>query len=217
MPPKKNIVVKFEDAENIKINNEEDLKKHFHRIHDYLRDMFGLYGKTALQFFNFFFVLKMIGDLVDNCNNDNNDNKIFNGELSYSKFRNLVNKSYKFTFEILTFLEAIKKEIKENEILEKSIFMTFPNDIFDRFQENDKGRGDGIRFLQKFLCYIDILDKKIIDEYHVGGRIYEYFLGFLTAKNKGKRGGSQMEDLGQFFTSRIVVRFIITLLNPELD
>jgi type I restriction-modification system DNA methylase subunit len=42
-------------------------------------------------------------------------------------------------------------------------------------------------------------------------------LGFVTAKNKGKRGGSQMEDLGQFFSSRLLIRFIITLLNPTID
>ena len=42
------------------INNELALKKHFHDIHDYIRNKFGFYGKNALQFFNFLFVLKII-------------------------------------------------------------------------------------------------------------------------------------------------------------
>lgn len=44
----------------IAFKSEEELKEHFHNIHDYIRNKFGFYGKTALQFFNFLFVLKLI-------------------------------------------------------------------------------------------------------------------------------------------------------------
>ena len=50
--------------ETIEIKCEQDLIKHFHRIHNFLRDNYGLYGKSALQFFNFFFVLKKIEPLI---------------------------------------------------------------------------------------------------------------------------------------------------------
>jgi len=46
---------------NLNINSEEDLQDYFHSVHSFIRNKFGLYGKAALQFFNFFFVLKVIG------------------------------------------------------------------------------------------------------------------------------------------------------------
>ena len=48
----------------ITIKNEDDLKEHFHSIHDYIRNKFGFYGKSALQFFNLLFVLKLIEPII---------------------------------------------------------------------------------------------------------------------------------------------------------
>jgi hypothetical protein len=107
-------------------------------------------------------------------------------------------------------IKDIKEEIKKNYFLYTYIFMDFP-DVFDK-QETEQ---DNTKLFEKFIHYIELLDEDILEKYHVGGRIYEYFLGFVTAKNKGKRGGSQMEDLGQFFSSRLLIRFIITLLKRE--
>ena len=76
---------------------------------------------------------------------------------------------------------------------------------------------EDLKNITTFIDYIDVLDDGIIEKYHVSGRLYEYFLGFVTAKNKGKRGGTQIEELGQFFTSRVIIRYIIALLNPTLD
>ena len=50
--------------QKITINNEEQLKEHFHSIHDYIRNKFGFYGKSALQFFNLLFVLKLIEPII---------------------------------------------------------------------------------------------------------------------------------------------------------
>ena len=32
-----------------KFETEEDLKEHFHSIHDYIRNKYGFYGKTEYQ------------------------------------------------------------------------------------------------------------------------------------------------------------------------
>jgi len=230
-----------DNIENIEIHNEQDLIKHFHNIHNYLRDKFGIYGKSALQFFNFFFVLKLIEPMVINkkiiidcynCIGNDKDKcdycltdmekRSFSKDLTYSNFVKALendienigkdtndDEDYKFK----NILQKIRNEIRHHTYLENNIFMSFPNHILDR-QEKPR---DNLIMLNNFIKHINVLDKDVLDEYHVGGRIYEYFLGFITAKNKGKRGGSQMEDLGQFFTSRIVVRFIIAMLDPKLD
>ena len=65
------------------INNEQDLQDHFHSIHDCIRDQFGLYGKSALQFFNFFFVLKKIERHIHLI-------KGFNCEYTYSKLQTIL-------------------------------------------------------------------------------------------------------------------------------
>ena len=48
------------------INTEEDLIKHYHNIHNYIRNTFGKYGKDALIMFNYFFALKMIEPMIEN-------------------------------------------------------------------------------------------------------------------------------------------------------
>jgi len=48
------------------INTEEDLIKHYHNIHNYIRNTFGKYGKDALIIFNYFFALKMIEPMIEN-------------------------------------------------------------------------------------------------------------------------------------------------------
>ena len=55
------------------INSETDLHDYFHSIHSFIRNRFGLYGKSALQFFNFFFVLKVIEPFVESRQIDFND------------------------------------------------------------------------------------------------------------------------------------------------
>ena len=72
--------------------------------------------------------------------------------------------------------------------LRDTIFMFTPFDDFNESQEHIKG----------LLERIEAITEDIMEKYHVQGRIYEYFLGFVTQKNKGKKGGSQIDDLGQY-------------------
>jgi type I restriction enzyme S subunit len=179
------------------IRNEEDLKEHFHSIHDYIRNKFGFYGKSALQFFNLLFVLKLIEPIIK---------KLTDSELSECKYSDLVDcvdgsdRAYK--------LKQIRKIIfSEKSILKDTIFM---NGSFEDFNENQD-------HLKGLLNKIDVLTPEIMDKYHVQGRVYEYFLGFVTQKNKGKKTGSQIEDLGQYYTSKKITRYCMAKVNPSLN
>ena len=62
------------------ITTEEELQDYFHSVHSFIRNKCGLYGKAALQFFNFFFVLKVIEPHIisdkikfQKCNRDDPD------------------------------------------------------------------------------------------------------------------------------------------------
>ena len=202
MPPKAKKIVDVDEDINIIINNEEDLKKHFHGIHNFIRNKFGFYGKQALQFFNFLFVLKLIEPIIEELNNK---------ELNKCKYSRLKDANDDSTRkDVLNDIRTII--FKDGSILKDTIFM---NGSFD-FPENKD-------YVQKLMKKIDILldkdDKNtsIFDKYHVQGRVYEYFLGFMTSKNSGKKTGSQIEDLGQYYTSKNVIRYCMAKVNPKLD
>ena len=186
---------------NIHINsfeNEEDLKNHFHSIHDYIRNKFGFYGKSALQFFNFLFILKLIEPEIIKGNFESIKTCLYS-ELKKQTTGMMRN-------ELLSKYRIQIYQDKENEQFKNSIFMV--NSFSDFNDKNDHLKG--------LLDKIDMLTPEVLTKYHVHGRIYEYFLGFITQKNKGKKGGSQIDDLGQYFTSRKIVRYCIGKVDPEL-
>jgi len=149
------------------IKNENDLKEHFHSIHDYIRNKFGFYGKTALQFFNLLFILKIIEPHIS---------KLKNSDLSDCKYSDLMKETTGSSR--AEKLKNIRKIIfSEKSILKDTIFM---NGSFEDFNEKDD-------HLKGLLNKIDVLTPDILDKYHVHGRIYEYFLGFITSKNSGKK------------------------------
>jgi type I restriction-modification system DNA methylase subunit len=189
-------------SKTIKINSEEELQTHFHNIHNFIRNKFGLYGKSALQFFNFFFVLKLIENMIKNKSFENVNYDI----CSYTNLVKLA-ETEEGKKHIIDRLREIKKQIYSNEFLKDHIFMNFPTDDIN-LKDNT---------INEWFDLINVLDENVLNKFHAQGRLYEYFLGFVTAKNKGKRGGSQIEDLGQFFTSRTIIRYIIAKLDPELD
>ena len=180
------------------INNETDLIDYFHSVHNLIRNKFGLYGKAALQFFNFFFVLKIIeskiGTIIDFGSEENNNkckySNIFTTKDEEARIDKVVD---------------IKRIIYNSEH-RNTFFMNFP---IDRFVSKTGS-------LSTFLDKLNLLTPEIMNQYHVYGRIYEYFIGHITGRNSGSRSGSQIEDLGQFFTSRHIVRYCIAKVNPEL-
>jgi len=198
------IILVMTSKETFVVNSEEDLQGYFHSVHSFIRNRFGLYGKAALQFFNFFFVLKVIEPFIENKQLD------FNNELDeededyvdcrYSKLCNIVEESLK-----IQKTQLIKKKIYESEHKE-TFFMNFPIDRFDEKKQN----------LSDFFNKLNVLTPEIMEQYHVYGRVYEYFLGHITGRNVGSRSGSQMEDLGQFFTSRHLVRYCIAKVEPTI-
>ena len=181
----------------ITIKNEEDLKEHFHNIHDYIRNKFGFYGKSALQFFNLLFVLKLIEPIIK---------KLADGEISECKYSDLVD-CVDGSARALKLKQIRKIIFSEKSILKDTIFM---NGSFEDFNENQD-------HLKGLLNKIDVLTPEIMDKYHVQGRVYEYFLGFVTQKNKGKKTGSQIEDLGQYYTSKKITRYCMAKVNPSLN
>jgi hypothetical protein len=174
------------------INNEDDLQDYFHSIHSFIRNKFGLYGKAALQFFNFFFVLKVIEPFIETLFDDDT--------CLYSNILKLTNENDK-----IDLIRTIQRKIYQSEH-KNTFFMSFTIDKFDSKNET----------LTQFLKKLNILTPEIMNQYHVYGRVYEYFLGHVTGRNPGSRAGSQMEDLGQFFTSRHLVRYCIAKVDPSL-
>ena len=172
-------------SDQININSsEEDLQNYFHSIHSFIRNKFGLYGKAALQFFNFFFVLKVMEPLIDKKiikfdSLDETDLEYV--DCKYSNINKLDTEDDK-----IQRVQDIKKKIYYSEH-QKTFFMNFSNDIFTTKNCS----------LTEFIKKLDQLKPEIMDKHHVYGRVYEYFLGHITGRNKGSRSGSQMEDLGQ--------------------
>lgn len=208
------------------IQTEDQLKNHFHDIHNYIRDEFGLYGKSALNFFNYFFVLKIIEPhlktlkLTDKCKYSNilerskhNENELINiiineinDEISLKKFKkneHIDENEYNDNKDE----ELSGDDIDKRCSLKDTIMTEFP---IDRFKAKECN-------LRKFIEMIDKITPEVMDKFHVRGRVYEYFLGFITSKNGGNKKGSQIEDLGQYFSNRNIIRYIISKVNPELE
>ena len=181
-------------------NSEEELRLHFQSIHDYIRNKFGFFGKTALQFFNFLFVLKLIEPEI---------NKGYFQSISdclYSKLKDANTGGLRNEL-LADYRKSIYQNSKnDGKQLKDTIFMI--NSFSDFNDKNDYLRG----LLEK----IDLLTPDVLDKYHVHGRVYEYFLGFITQKNKGNKSGSQIDDLGQYFTSRKIVRYCMKKVDPVM-
>lgn len=180
---------------------EEDLKEHFHSIHDYIRNKYGFYGKTALQFFNFLFVLKLIEPEIKK-GNFKSISKCLYSELKEQE------KGYERNQLLKDYRRIIYQDAKDDGgiQLRDSIFMSNSFADFD----------DSKDYLKGLLKKIDFLTPEVLDKFHVQGRVYEYFLGFITQKNSGKKSGSQIDDLGQYFTSRKIVRYCMKKVDPEM-
>ena len=174
----------------MQFNNETDLMNYFQMMHNFIRNRFGIRDKAALQFFNFFFVLKVIEPLIDS------------EELELSpicKYSSLV--AIENDEEKLNIIKEMRKEIHQTEHVD-TIFMQFPTANFDTQKKT----------LTEFLKLLDVLTPDILERFHVFGRIYEYFIG----RNTGSRSGLQIGELGQYFTSKALVRYCIALCDPAL-
>jgi type I restriction-modification system DNA methylase subunit len=176
------------------IKSEEDLIKHFHSIHNFIRNQFGQYGKNALLIFNFFLGLRLIEPLI-------RTGKIKLSSICYfSDLKNL-EKIY-----LPGRIKDIMREIyekRENKGIKDALFSHLP---WDRFDDKNNNLGE-------LIARIDAIDMKRFD---VAGRNYEYFIGFIQKKNKGSKSGSQIDDLGQYFTRRELGRYMVYKVNPQL-
>lgn len=175
------------------IENDQDLRNHYHSIHNLIRNKFSQFGKNALAIFNFFYALKLIEPLIENKQIELSD---------YCRFSKM--KRFQGDELIIYVKEAVKEIFySKDQGLRNAIFVNLP---FDNFNARDDTLGEVIR-------RIDAID---INKFDVAGRNYEYFLGFITKKNKGSKAGSQIDDLGQYFSSRLLCKYSIAKAKPTL-
>ena len=175
------------------INNDEQLREHYHSIHNLIRNKFSQYGKSALAIFNFIFGLKLLEPLI------------INGKIKLSK-KCLFSDMLKLDpDDLVTRVGDVIEEIYDSKsIVKDALFVHLP---FEKFKIKDDALGEVFR-------RINAIDT---DKFDVGGKNYEYFLGFITGKNKGSKSGSQIDDLGQYFTDRKIVKYVMAKVDPQLD
>jgi type I restriction-modification system DNA methylase subunit/restriction endonuclease S subunit len=176
-----------------KINSEEDLINHFHNIHNLIRNKFGQYGKNALAIFNFFLGLKLLEPAIKNGKIQLSPNCYFS-ELVKLKGDRLIEQ-----------VDNVVYEVYKNDLVRKALFHHLP---FEKFTTNDN-------ILDILISRINAITPEIIERYDIAGRNYEYFIGFIQKKNKGSKSGSQIDDLGQYFTRREIGRYMIKKVNPK--
>jgi type I restriction-modification system DNA methylase subunit len=186
------------DVINKEIKSEEDLQKLFDEIHNNIRDYFGFYGKEALHFFLFFFLMKEIEPQIKKGRIHLDINT-----CAFSKLKELYNNQD----DLIKYVIKMRDAVFENDFLYKNIFMPFETATFQSKNTN----------LSDFLKLIDKLTPEIIEKFHVKGRMYEYFLGHIGKRSSGSKKGGQVADLGQHYSSRHVIRYMIAYLDPELD
>lgn len=180
---KKDNIIKYE------INNNDELREHFHGIHNLIRNQLSLYGKSAKAVFDFIYGLKLIEPMIKNGKIHLSDKCLYS-EIAKEKNDKIIEKVRNASYEIFDANNSIKK----------TFFTVLP---FENFKTRNDVMGDLFR-------RIDAIDA---DKFDIAGKIFEYFLGYTT---KGKKAGSQMDDLGQYFTDRSIVRYIMMKINPKL-
>lgn len=184
----------YEEGE-FNIKNNDELREHFHGIHNLIRNQFAQYGKNALAIFNFVYGLKFIEPMIRNKKIPLSDNCLFS-EIVKLRNNAIVNR-----------VHEVQKEIYYDEKADKvkeSFFSALPYDKI-----NVKGDVLGELFRR-----VDAID---YNKFDIAGKNYEYFLGFTSKKNKGGKSGSQIDDLGQYFTDRCIIKYLIAKVNPKLN
>jgi type I restriction-modification system DNA methylase subunit len=191
---KKIISKTVEKSNEYDIETDEQLREHYHSIHNYIRNKLGLYGKSALVIFNFFFGLKRIENHIKNKKIKLTDKCLF------SNLRKLKGQL------LVDAVNDVLVEVFENDKLCKTLFAYLPFDKFKIKSDND--------ILAELIKKIDAIDTNKFD---VAGRNFEYFIGDIGKKNKGSKSGSQIDDLGQYFTPRLFCNYVLTKVNPKLE
>jgi type I restriction-modification system DNA methylase subunit len=116
--------------------------------------------------------------------------------------RDMINETERISYVI-----KMRNLVFENDFLHNNIFMPFETAVFEAKKTN----------LGDFLKYIDKLTDDVVKKFHVKGRMYEYFLGHIIKRSKGSKKGGQVSDLGQHYTSRHIIKYIMAYIDPELN
>ena len=194
-------------------NNTEDInkiKKFLNFCHDTLRDKDGIVGMKALSNISMLLFLKFINNSVKygyidllniekyrieqgTCDDKFKKNKKY---IKYCQFDNIIQDG-KFKveiFEIPIIIEFIFKHVLWYHPSTKNIFL----DEFPSIKNESS--------YEQIFKRLDKLDWDMMDV-DIKGIAYEYFL-----KSEMDSGG----DLGQFFTKREVVEYMINVIKPSI-
>jgi hypothetical protein len=197
-----------------KIKTKEELKEHIHKIHNFIRNAGAGYSMYALKIFIFAYSLKLLEPRFSTINISELNTKI--KDINDYKFSNIMKKvkecrekkDMKLACEIEDNIKNILEDINsfaEFKLLKYHLNIELPNNLEPMF-------------LPELFMFIDEIptnhdtndDKKLADIYDVdlAGKLYEYFIG---------RDETAIKELGAYFTSRHISRFIMDKINPQLD
>ena len=143
----------IEEIQQKTFTRDEDLQDYFHSVHTFIRNKFGLYGKSALQFFNFFFVLKVIEPFLQELIEITYDNKQIQVNCKYSYLISITDENNK-----IQQVQYIKHAIVKTQHKE-TFFMNFP---IDKFTTSSKSGSS----LSDFLKKLEILTPDIMERFH---------------------------------------------------
>lgn len=170
------------------ITNRDELRKHIHNLHNFMRNKGIGYGMDALNIFNLFYGLKMLEPLIreGKITFENNENCLF------SNLVKLANEDPTALIgHLLMNKDCTVNALKNNSLTRGTIYSEMNKDI-------------NITEINRFIIQINRIEPKF--DVHLAGKVYEYFIG---------RDSKDIDDLGAYYTDRHITSFILDKMNPK--
>lgn len=161
---------------------KEALKNHIHSIHDKLRNSGGGYGMAALNVVNVIYGLKLVEPLIRERKIKLSDTCLFSELCKIDDDEKLRNK----------LARDVLDELHRNH--RDFLFYEIPRNI-------------SCSLIRQLFNDIEKISSE--DQFHLAGKMYEYFIG---------RDESAIKELGAYFTERQIVNYIIrSKLKPTIE
>jgi type I restriction-modification system DNA methylase subunit len=171
------------------MTTKEEIKTKIHTIHNFMRNNGFGYGFDALKLFVLLYGLKMIEPLIKK--------KIIQFESNNEcfKFSHLIKLANNKDDNNLwnKFYNDVLDGLSRHELLRDILFYEIPKDI------------KVVKF-RELILLIDTIN--ISDNFHLAGKIYEYFIG---------REDTAISSLGAYYTDRWITKYVINKINIKLD
>jgi type I restriction-modification system DNA methylase subunit len=182
------------------IKNPDALRSHIHLIHDLMRNYAIGYGFTALEFFNFFYGLKLLDEdhVKENIKISEKNKKLISFKNLVKLSNEIEESNVKDDKELVDKIDDILQYLydcgnkPDSTDEQKALYGIFYYDI------KPKHKLKGQKIYSKIIKYIDEIDTS--NNHHLAGKVYEYFIG---------RDESSISSLGAYFTDRHITNFLI--------